>query len=263
MAKRKHYGKKKTERSYLEILKDNGVNIVSIALGIVAIVIAIRANSFSKDANEIARQQLLSNVVLLNDKATSARFETYIPDIENETNSDRYDIISCTHQLRFSNLGAVKDSIVSFDTLVSYMDTSSMFEGYDESTGVYVFDESPFLLEQFEIDFEPSDRLHNAINWLYVSLVPENAPQENLRFWETYSSLELPLAIEGYETIDTEVAIAYNVLPANKYYLINQFSERPTGFNGEPLFFELLFHLTSGEIVRTPAFDCGEVEILD
>ena len=202
--------------------KARGIKLENATLfGVLTLIISAIGLYIALRANAISSQQYQSNVVVLNEWNAGYDFD----------GSSSIVLLGCVERIRFSNLGNAPDAIVSFDTVVYYQNTESVFNGYGMAIGRYSL-QSP---SSSRISYVASDELYSALDRLEIKIAPSFAfGNQKSSITGNVAPVTFPYAVEEFTTLDLEMSIVFGVVPGNEFNLYYE-EEQPL-FTSEPTY---------------------------
>lgn len=217
-------------------------------LSLGALVISLLALFVSWQANQIARTEFTSQMVVLDSTIVAADFSVNSP--------EGGPAFGCIERLRFANTSNAADSIVSFDTIVYYENTVSRFDGHMFGRNNY-----DLLQENSRFQFDVSEELSLVLVKLNVNLARQYAyggVSLNPAINDEVPAIEFPLHIEGYTSSDYEIATVFYFHPSTDFDIKldgEWIRVNPVDF---PLLeYEITFYLASGQTFSTNRNHCG------
>lgn len=238
-------GKKGNRNNWLQ--KVDWADVVTFCLAAIALILAWRANN-------IAESEFRSNVIVFQSEDVGWTFDTSLEEYP-------YNMMGCIAKLRLTNLGNAADSIVSYDTTVHYNDSKSVFLGQSEAANNFAVNDPPRIGQLFTV----SEELRGAIEIIDLKLAPEAAvppPQPGPIIGGNIPSLEFPLKINGFESLDTNFLFIIGIQTTKDFNYIDTLG-RPM-VEDEPtdlprIEFDVTFKLASGTTANGPKIKCISV----
>lgn len=215
----------------LNISFDRIMSIIALTAGVVALLFSFQANQLAKEANQIALQQAMARVVVLNAS-------------DGGSGSDNY--ITCRHDIRVTNLGGAATALVGFDATITFKDKKLIAESSGEH---FAFNRS---------------RIIPDVGDFYITLMAPSSPGEVLKLEEIAGKNEqpLPLSIDSFATVDFGTKFRYVIDRSeyeidSGYRLDSQNVLRKFPLPGyTPIEVEYTLHMASGQSVTTPKLSC-------